>query len=72
MVVLTSGLVMIPGKWYGSVPVFSEGNSRASSRFFMCPDCLPICNYIVYNVQYSTGFIAPVNLDVKTFEGIRE
>lgn len=61
--------IPFPGKWYNSLPVYS---AQSNSRSFMCPECLPICNYVVYTVQSTSGFIAPVNLGVQTYEGIRE
>ena len=64
---LTFGTLL--GNWFNSVPVLTEGGT---TRSFMCPECLPLCNYVVYTVQSSSGFISPVNMNVTTYDGLRE
>lgn len=46
-------------KWFNSEPLVVE---QRAGRSFKCPECLPSCNYIKYNIQSSWGYFNPTNI----------
>lgn len=46
-------------KWFNSEPLIVD---QKDGRSFQCPDCVPNCNYIKYNIQSSWGLFNSQNI----------
>lgn len=46
-------------KWFNSEPLIVD---QKEGRSFQCPECVPNCNYIKYNIQSSWSFFNAKNI----------
>lgn len=46
-------------KWFNSEPLIVD---QKEGRSFQCPECVPNCNYIKYNIQSSWGLFNAQNI----------